>query len=166
MRRLFSVLLATLVCSLVLVPAARADDPIHTKTSFDFDFTHPAGTFCDFELHDLAHIIDNTIIFGDPNEPNRVITQETAYVTHINVDTGYTLTEVDHLVFQFDAADARLKVVGLNWHLRTPDGKLVVVQAGQAVFDTNTGELLKITPALNPDGAAVICPALGGHPAN
>lgn len=69
-------------------------------------------------------------------------------------------------MFQFDAADARLKVVGLNWHLRTPDGKLVVVQAGQAVFDTNTGELLKITPALNPDGAAVICPALGGHPAS
>ncbi|HEY5990749.1 MAG TPA: hypothetical protein VIV12_30790, partial [Streptosporangiaceae bacterium] len=110
MRRLFSVLLATLVCSLVLVPAAWADDPIHTKTSFDFDFTHPAGTFCDFNFRDLAHIIDNTIIFGDPNDPDRVIMQETAYVTHINVDTGYTLTEVDHLVFQFDAADVRLKV--------------------------------------------------------
>jgi hypothetical protein len=69
-------------------------------------------------------------------------------------------------VFQFDAAGARLKAVGLNWHLRTPDGRLVVVGAGQAVFDTNTGELVKITPALPPDAAAVLCAALGGHPAS
>lgn len=166
MRRRFSVLLATLVCSLVLAPAAWAADPIHTKTSFDADFTIPAWTFCDFELHELAHIIDNSIIFGDPNDPDQVITQETAYVTHVNVDTGYTLTEVDHSVFQFDAADARFKMVGLSWHLRTADGRLVVVGAGQQVFDTNTGELVKITPALPPDAAAVLCPALGGHPAS
>jgi len=33
------------------------------------------------------------------------------------------------------------------------------------VFDTETGELLKVTPAVNPDFAGLICPALGGQPA-
>jgi hypothetical protein len=55
--------------------------------------------------------------------------------------------------------------VALVWHLRDPSGKLVVVQAGQLLFDINTGELLKATPNLNPSQAAVICPALGGQPA-
>jgi hypothetical protein len=41
----------------------------------------------------------------------------------------------------------------------------VVVHSGQDIFDTNTGELVKVTPNDNPDFAAVICPALGGSPA-
>jgi hypothetical protein len=51
------------------------------------------------------------------------------------------------------------------WALRDASGKLVVQQAGQLVFDTDTGEIVKITPQFNPDFAAVICPALGGNPA-
>jgi len=39
-----------------------------------------------------------------------------------------------------------------------------VVQAGQLVISP-TGEIIKVTPAVNPDTAAVICPALGGQPA-
>jgi hypothetical protein len=42
---------------------------------------------------------------------------------------------------------------------------LVVVQAGQLLFDTETGELLKFTPNITPGFADVICPALGGAPA-
>jgi hypothetical protein len=49
--------------------------------------------------------------------------------------------------------------------LRTAAGKVVVVHAGQWVIDTNTGETVKITPNFNPDIAAVVCPALGGHSA-
>ena len=45
-----------------------------------------------------------------------------------------------------------------------PDGQLVVVQSGQLVISP-TGEIIKVTPAVNPDNAAVICPALGGQPA-
>jgi hypothetical protein len=85
--------------------------------------------------------------------------------THTNLDTGYSLTEVDHFTAEFDDGTARYKQVGIFWHLRDPSGKLVVVQAGQSIFDTNTGELLKVTPNNNPDFAAVICPALGGSPA-
>jgi len=39
-----------------------------------------------------------------------------------------------------------------------------VVQAGQLVISA-AGEILKVTPAVTPDSAAVICPALGGQPA-
>jgi len=37
----------------------------------------------------------------------------------------------------------------------------VLVQAGQIVFSAAAAELLKFTPNMNPDSAAVICPAMG-----
>jgi len=39
-----------------------------------------------------------------------------------------------------------------------------VVQAGQLVISAATGEVLKVTPAVNPDGAACHLPSLGGTP--
>jgi predicted ribosome-associated RNA-binding protein Tma20 len=102
---------------------------------------------------------DNSVIFGDPDNPDKVITQETQEVTHVNLDTDYSLSEVDHEVLVFDASDARFETIGLVWHLRDPDGKIVVVQAGLQVFDTNTGDVIKVTPHVNPNSASVICPA-------
>jgi hypothetical protein len=55
--------------------------------------------------------------------------------------------------------------VGLVWHLRDPNGKIVVVQAGQELFDTNTGELIKVTPASTLMARQYSGPALGGSPA-
>ena len=94
-----------------------------------------------------------------------MVTQEKQEVTHVNLDTGYALSEIDHEVLVFDASAARFETIGLVWHLRNADGKIVVVQAGLMVIDTNTGELIKVTPHFNPNAAAVICPALGGNPA-
>lgn len=96
--------------------------------------------------------------------PDRVIDHVHLYVAHTNTSTGFTLTETDHFT-ETTAADGQIKDVGIFWHLRTTDGKLVVVQAGQIVVSA-TGEVLKVTPSINPDSAAVICPALGGHPAS
>jgi hypothetical protein len=93
-----------------------------------------------------------------------MIVEFTVYDVHENADTGFTLTETDH-VTETTTADGQVKDVGVFWHLRTTDGKLVVVQAGQIVFSA-TGEVLKVTPSINPDNAAVICPALGGQPAS
>jgi molybdopterin-guanine dinucleotide biosynthesis protein A len=101
---------------------------------------------------------DNAIIF-----PDKTIDHVTLHVTHTNLDTGFTLTETDHFTVT-TATDGQNKLVGIFWHLRNADGKLVVVHAGQMVFSP-TGEVLKFTPNMNPDDAAVICPALGGHPA-
>jgi hypothetical protein len=166
MRR--SVLIGSVVLTALVLsaPAALADRPTHVlKQTFSGSLSFPAGTACDFNYQVDFTVVDTGVIFGDPDNPDRVEIHETEFNTHMNLDTGYTLTEVDQLVFHFDASDATERDVGVVWHLRDPDGRIVVVQAGLELFNTDTGELLRVTPNLNPDAAAVICPALGGHPA-
>ena len=131
--------------------AAWADGPQHVKSTATFDFTVPAGTFCDFALHNSGTVSDNVVIL-----PDKMIDHVDLYEVHENAATGFTLTETDHFT-EFTAADGQVKDVGIFWHLRTADGKLVV---------SATGEVLKVTPSVNPDSAAVICPALGGQPAS
>jgi hypothetical protein len=139
--------------------AAWADGPQHVKSTTPFDFTVPADLFCDFPLHNSGTVSANAKIF-----PDKMIVELTVYDVHENAATGFTLTETDH-VTETTTADGQVKDVGVFWHLRTADGKLVVVQAGQIVVSA-TGEVLKVTPSINPDNAAVICPALGGQPAS
>jgi hypothetical protein len=146
----------------VLTPAAGstaawADGPQHVKSTFPFENTQPAGAFCNFNYGEVATVSLDAIIFADRETDHITIND-----THTNLDTGFSLTETDHLTM-FTAA-GQTKTVGIFWHLRNADGKLVVVQAGQLVI-SSTGEILKVTPDLNPDSAAVICPALGGQPA-
>jgi hypothetical protein len=162
----FAVVLAGLaVSALTLAVSAWAAGPLHDKSTFSGSVTFAAGELCDFNYEETFTVVDNSLIYGDPENPDKVITQETTYVTHTNTDTGYSLSEVDHVVLTFTSADARFKQVGLFWALRDASGKLVVQQAGQAVFNTDTGEVVKVTPHFNPDFAAVNCTALGGNPA-
>ena len=141
--------------------AASAAKPTHIlKESFSDSFSAKAGELCDFNFSQSFTIVDTGVFFDDES----FVLAETAYVTNTNVDTGFTLSEVVHYTLQLRVSDARIKQAGLIVHLRDASGKLVVVQAGQLVFDTETGELLKVTPAVNPDFAGVICPALGGQP--
>jgi hypothetical protein len=154
-RSLLALTLATLATG-VLVPIAAAAAPEHFTESFEDSFTVPAGELCDFNYGQAFSGTDDVTIFDD-----RVQVHETLTVAHTNLDTNYTLTEHDRLFFTF-RADSE-KDVGIFWHLRDPNGKMVVVQAGQLRFD-ETG-LIKVTPNLNPDFAAVICTALGGNPA-
>jgi hypothetical protein len=150
---------------LMLAVSASAAAPLHVEETFSDSFTFKKGELCDFKYVQSFTVVDNILIYGDPENPDKVITQETQYVTHTNVSTGYTLSEVDHLVLTFTSADAQFKQLGMFWALRDAGGKLIVQQAGQLVFNTDTGEIVKVTPQLDPDFAAVICPALGGSPA-
>jgi len=140
--------------------AAWANGPQHAKSTSSFDVVLPAGQFCDFDQRVVGTVTDNSIIV-----PDKTIDQIEAQITHTNQATGFALTETDNFVVQFTAADGQTKEVGIFWHLRNADGKIVVVQAGQLVFSAS-GEVLKFTPNINPDNAAVICPALGGNPAS
>ena len=89
----------------------------------------------------------------------------TADVSHTNLETGYTLSEVDTTVQILDFEKDVGMTMGIIWKLRTPEGKLVFVQVGRATY-TIEGELLTITPHLLPvDAAAIVCPLLGGHAA-
>ena len=162
MRRLALLISFGLLIVALGATAAPAAPPTHIlKQTFSETFSAPAGELCDFNFSQSFTIVDTGVFFDD----GRFVVSETAYVTNTNVDTDYTLTEVVHYTLQLDASGARIKQAGLIVHLRDASGKLVVVQAGQLVFDTETGELVKVTPAVNPDFAGVICPALGGQPA-
>jgi hypothetical protein len=138
--------------------AAWADGPQHVKTTFPFQPPPlPAGAFCDFTYGEVATVTLNAIISADTETDHIAFTD-----THTNLDTGFSLTETgDFTVF---TTAGQTKTVGIFWHLRNAEGQLVVVQAGQLVISP-AGEILKVTPDVNPDNAAVICPALGGQPA-
>ena len=138
---------------------ARADGPQHVKSTFTFENPQPPGALCDFNYGEVATVSLDAIIFADGTETDHIA----ALVIHTNLDTGFSLTEVDHFTV-FTAADGQTKIVGIVWHLRNADGTLVVVQSGQLVISP-AGEIVKVTPDVNPDSAAVICPALGGQPA-
>jgi hypothetical protein len=138
--------------------AAWADGPQHKKFTITFEpFTAQPGEICDFTYRNEGTAFVNAVIFPDGRE----IDQVTFHITHTNLDTGFTLTENDYGSTQLTAGQE--KDVGLFWHLRTADGKLVVVKAGQMVFSGDA--VVRFTPNTNPDFAAVICPALGGSPA-
>lgn len=147
----------------VLTPAAGstaawADGPQHVKSTFPFNPPPlPAGAFCNFTYGEAATVSLNAIIFANSETDHIAFTD-----THTNLDTGFSLTETgDFTVF---TSAGQTKTVGIFWHLRNADGQLVVVQAGQLVISA-AGDILKVTPDINPDNAAVICPALGGQPA-
>jgi hypothetical protein len=154
-RLLLALTLGTLATG-VLVPVAAAAAPERFTETFEGEFFSPAGDLCDFDYLQVFSGTDHVTIF-----PDRDQVQESLTVAHTNVDTNYTLTEHDQLFFTF--AEDFEKDVGIFWHLRDPSGKMVVVQAGQIRYDGNG--IVRHTPNLNPDFAAVICPALGGNPA-
>lgn len=164
---------AVVLCSFLaaLIPGARAsaaateDGPTHVHGIQSGDFVLPAGTVCDFPLHEIFTEYDNDIVFGDPENPTLIRRHVTSVITHINEATGYTLTEVLHFSAPLDLTTGLVTQVGVFWHLRDPSGKLVVVQAGRLVYSNETGEIISFTPDINPNGAEVICTALGGHPA-
>jgi hypothetical protein len=158
------VLVTALAALAVGATVAAAAAPTHEKVSFAGTDLISAGELCDFDYAGPFRVEINSIIFGNPDDPSKVIDHITLFKTHTNLDTNFSLTEVDHFTSVFNAGTDTVKQVGIFWHLRDASGKLVVVQA-QIVFDASTGDVLKVTPNFNPDFAAVICPALGGNPA-
>jgi len=138
--------------------AAWADGPRYVTIPVENNEIVPAGQLCDFTYQNVLVGSDREAIF-----PDKTIDHLTFHATHINRDTNFTLTETDH--FTLITAAGQVKDVGVEWHLRTTDGKIVVVQAGKLVFSP-TGDVLSFTPNTNPDFSAVICPGLGGHSAS
>ena len=155
--------LCAAVIALALAGVASSAGPTHEKGSFSGENNIPAGELCDFDYHNEFTIYFNDIIFGDPNNPTKIIEQATVYVTHVNVDTGYTVTEIDHGSSTTYPATDSGKISGLfNWHLRDPNGKIILVGAGLIRF--SNGEIVKVTPGVH-DDFGLICTVLGGEPA-
>jgi hypothetical protein len=152
---------AALVVITAPTSASAGTNPHFTFTIIENPITLPAGTFCDFKYGESATGTGTQVNLDD----SRSVAHITVNVTHVNEDTGYTLTERDEATGNVNFLTGHLIEVGLMWNLRDASGHLVVIQAGEIVIDANTGEVVSFTPNTNPDAAAVICPALGGSPA-
>jgi hypothetical protein len=165
MKRPFLALVAALVLGMSMAGAANAARPHHFKGTFSDVFISPAGERCDFDYQVSFSLVFNDIVFGDVDDPSKLISHITADVSHTNLETGYTLTEVDTTVQILDFDEGVGMTVGIIWKLRTPEGRLVFVQVGRATY-TDEGELLTITPHLLPvDAAPIVCGLLGGNAA-
>ena len=126
-----------------------------------------AGTLCDFNEQETFTIdVNDEVMYDNAGNNIRIVDHQTQYVTHTNLDTGYTLTEVDHFTNFYYPPDTQtfFRTSGIVWHLRDASGHIVAVHAGTATYNFITGEST-FTPNFPQDGAAVLCPALGGHPA-
>jgi hypothetical protein len=158
---------AALLVAATIVGAANAARPHQFKETFSDAFVSPAGDRCDFDYRIAFTVVIHDTVFGDPEDPNRVISRVTAHVSHTNLETRYTLTEVDRTIQTLNFEKGVGKTVGIIWKLRTPEGKLVFVQVGLVTYTLgDDGVVLKITPHLLPeDTAPIVCGLLGGHAA-
>ena len=167
MHRMKKVILAAGVATGMLLTTgagtALADGPAsHSKFSFSGENLYPAGTLCNFTLDDTFTVEVN--FAAAPNGANQTLLTE--HNTHTNVDTGYSLTEVDHVNQVGPPPSSTSMQVGIFWHLRDASGQAVLVKAGEVTFDS-TGNVISFTPNSSFDQtyAQIICPALGGSPA-
>jgi hypothetical protein len=162
MKRLLIMALAALLGG-TLVAAANAKGPAHFRDSFSDSFVIPAGNLCDFDYGISVTRRFHETVYGDPDDPDHVISHGTAFISHTNLRTGYTLTEVDRTNSRRDFVNGVAKITGIIWKLRTPEGKLVFTQMGKIVV-TFEGDVLDRTPHLQPaDVSATVCALLGGH---
>ena len=89
---------------------------------------------------------------------------ERLQVTDTNLDTGMSVYESESYHFTFNYLDGSFKEVGVFLKLRDATGKLVVLDAGAVVVDSNSN-VVKFTPNTGSDLARELCPALGGSAA-
>ncbi|MGN6431609.1 MAG: hypothetical protein ACTHNB_12905 [Gaiellaceae bacterium] len=143
--------------------AARAD-PAHSTFSFSGQQLNPAGTACDFNEQETFAI--NGFVNGPAGSPLGSVVLTESF-THTNLDTGYSLSEVDHVTAVTQVVRGTVTNVGIFFHLRDASGTNVLVKAGELTFDATTGEFISFTPNSGWDQTAgqILCPLLGGSPA-
>lgn len=163
-RLLRRALIATTVGVLAIssfAATASASPPLfhEVKVPYSATLTAPAGTLCDFDYQQTFSLTDTFTVLSN----FQVEVLEAGTDVNTNLDTGASLSESISYHYTF-YPDGGWTQVGVFWQLRDTDGKLVVMHAGDVVFDAGYN-VVKVTPDASTDFAAVICPALGGNPA-
>jgi hypothetical protein len=148
------------------VSKALADQPLHEVITGSGSGSAPAGALCDFAYEFEFETTINRKRFFDENGVlvRRLQTVE-EQIVHRNAETGFELVEVVHYTTDLDVASGIVRLSGNSWHLRTTDGKIVLVLSGLEQFVRATGEVIRATPQVGKGFENVICPALGGAPA-
>jgi len=165
MRRGALCVMATVLAVALATPAASAGEPNATHARIDIDDSWSTKKLCDFPYVQHFWGWFGLTIVGEPDDPAmEVFVGGQLFVTHTNTRTGFTLTEQAMWTDVYFYDEERILEAGLYWHLRGPDGKLVLVQAGRVVYDFDYN-VLSYTPNRSlQDSAQLICPALGGAP--
>ena len=162
-------------CALVVVvgllgvgaPALAAQPTRETET-FTFTSKSPAGQTCDFPLRDTITVTFTVLTLTDASgDAVLEVEHGTGTITHTNLATGYTLTEVGPLNSVRRPESNTGSTMGIQWHLRDPSGKIVLTVAGRLTYSLYPFDILTITPRVERylDYAQTICPLLGGSPA-
>ena len=161
MRRLTLALIA-IGAMLVCATAAQAQQVTRSVFPVSGSNTEPAGTLCDVAVRNSFTGTVALTIFGDPDNPTRVIEHDTFNVVHTNLATGQYATEFNRGTAHSVGDTTRL--TGLFfWHVRDESGKLVLNGAGQLIFQGD-GQVVKQTPGLHAD-PSLLCPIIGANPA-
>ena len=161
-RTILGVTVAAAVLLALTAGTARADNAQHFKFTFSGENVYPAGTLCDFTLDDTFTVGLNGAFVPVSGLNPVEVTQD---VTHTNLDTGYSLSDVDNFQSLAVINSGQGLTAGIYWHLREPSGKTVLVKAGQVTFDQAGVTSFTPNSAADQTYAQVICPALGGSPA-
>jgi hypothetical protein len=160
MKRLSVALIAT-VATLLFATAAQAQEVTHSSTPVSGKNVARAGKLCDAAVKTTFSGTVQLTVFGDPNNPTKVIEHDTFKVVHTNLATGQYATEFNRGTAH--STGATTKLTGLfTWHVRNEAGKLVLNGAGQLTF--REGQVLKQTPGLHND-PSLLCPIIGANPA-
>jgi hypothetical protein len=146
--------------------AALAAKPVHETITSSGSGSAPAGEICDFTYEfEFEATVRRTSFFDENGVLVRRIQTTEERLLHRNADTGFELTEVVHYTTDLDVASGVVRLTGNFWHLRTADGRIVLVLSGLEQFVRATGEVIRATPRVGRGFENVICPALGGAPA-
>jgi hypothetical protein len=169
MRRLIAVIAAAATLAVVgAAPSQAVGRPERDSFSFSFNDLAPAGELCDFDYRGRGTITVTVLSFTDANgDVTREVSRSTGTFSHKNLDTGYTLTERLVLNGSEDYRSGTGRTVGIQWHLKSPDGHGVLTVAGRLTYTLDPFEIISITPRVDQyfEFPETICPALGGEPA-
>ena len=92
MRRLTAAVIA-IVAMLGFATAAQAQQVTHKSFPVSGSNTAPAGTQCDVAVKTTFTGTVALTIFGDPNNPTKVIEHDTFNIVHTNKATGQYATD-------------------------------------------------------------------------
>lgn len=167
MRRMVLFAVAALIATALVAPSASAGEPNATHATIDIDETWSSKKVCDFTYVQHFWGWFGVTVVGDPDDPDlEVFAGGQLFVTHTNASTGFTLSEQVMYTDVYLHETERILEAGLYWHLRGPDGSLVLVQAGLVTYDFDY-EVLSYTPnrsLLHLVASAQVCELLGDAP--
>jgi hypothetical protein len=67
---------------------------------------------CDVPVQESGVVVENEVVFGDPNNPTRIINYQYQVIREKNVATGYTVTDRDHFTYFFEIPQNLLIIRG------------------------------------------------------